>query len=101
MIAKRHVLAGLLVASLLGCRRSKPAPAVPTSIPTPPPIAVVFTPTVSLPPQMGMDVKIDPALARTIAANEPLTPAPATGSFGDRLQTQVPTTPFPTVAPNR
>ena len=62
---------------------------------------VVLTPTVSLPPQMGLDVKVDPALSRTIAANEPWTPAPATGSFRDRLQTQVPTTPFLTAAPNR
>jgi hypothetical protein len=102
VMAGRRTFAGLLLASLLACRRGKTAaPAAPTAIPTPPPIAVVLTPTVSLPPQMGLDVKVDPALSRTIAANEPWTPAPATGSFRDRLQTQVPTTPFPTVAPNR
>jgi hypothetical protein len=98
----RRAFWGLLLASLVGCGRSWPAaPPVPTAVPTPPPIAVASTPTVSLPPQMGLDVKVDPTLARTIAANEPWTPAPATGSFRDRLQTQVPTTPFPTMAPNR
>ena len=98
ILGRRAFSALLLLASLIACRRSKPAaPAVPTAIPTPPPIAVVFTPTVSLPPQMGLDVKVDPSIEKTIVAAEPPTPAPATGSPHDPLQKLVPTTPLPTV----
>lgn len=88
-----------LVLALSACGRKEPAPQkTPTAPPTAPPITVAVTPTTTLPPNMQLDGKIDPSIARTLTAAAPATPAAVGESPYERKQDLAPATPVPTIS---
>jgi len=85
--------------SVLGACRQKPAQTAKSTPPPPtaPPITAVVTPTATLPPNMQLDAKIDPSIARALTAAAPATPTFMGESPAERRQHVAPATPVPTV----
>jgi len=83
--ARLLALAGVLVLGPGACRRKEPpAPKLPTPPPTSPPVTVVLSPTATLPANMELSAKVDPAIERTLTASAPRTPAGVGESSIDR-----------------
>jgi hypothetical protein len=69
------VLGTALSFGLSGCGRKEPAPPkTPTPAPTAPAMTVVVTPTTTLPPNLQLDAKVDPVIAKTLTAAAPAIP---------------------------
>ncbi|HEX7140460.1 MAG TPA: hypothetical protein VF219_21595 [Vicinamibacterales bacterium] len=95
-------LGAAVVFGLSVCGRKEPAPPkTPTPAPTAPPMTVVVTPTTTLPPDMQLDAKVDPVIARTLTAAAPAIPTAVGESPAERRQDLAPATPVPTIADHR
>ena len=90
---------GLLMLSLGACGpKNSATPKTPTAAPTPPPITVVVTPTSTLPPNVQLDAKVDPSIARTLTAAAPAIPTGVGESAAQRRQDLARATPVPTIS---